>query len=388
MVTSPQVALVTYSTRPRGGVVHTLAVAEALQRRGRDVRVVALGDPTAGFFRKTTVPHTVIPVPEATGDLEEKVFASIDLLAKGLAALGDRYDVVHAQDCVSARAAARVRDAGAPIQVVRTVHHVDDFTTAALIDCQRKAILEPDHVIVVSRQWQNILRDEYGVAASLIHNGVDAARFAPIDDAERHRLRERLGADGRFLLLSVGGIEPRKGTTFLFQALAELKRTVRPSPVLAVIGGHSFRDYAAYREKAIDALPGLGLELGRDVLLLGTVDDHDLPRWYRAADAFAFPSTKEGWGLAVLEAMSADLPVVASDLPVFREYLVDGENALLPRVGDAHDLATALRRVIEDGKLRDRLRTNARPLLDRFTWDAAAARHEDLYHRILTPAAR
>ncbi len=58
-----------------------------------------------------------------------------------------------------------------------------------------------------------------------------------------------------------------------------------------------------------------------NVVLLGTVPDDELPSWYTAADVLAFPSTKEGWGLAVLEAMSAGLPVVASDLPVFREYL-------------------------------------------------------------------
>jgi glycosyltransferase involved in cell wall biosynthesis len=259
---------------------------------------------------------------------------------------------------------------------------VDDFTTAALIDCQRQAILEPDHVIVVSKQWQDILRDHYNVEASVVHNGVDSARFGPIHDAERHRLRTLLGATDRFLMLSVGGVEPRKGTTFLFEALSRLKQTIQPSPVLAIIGGHSFQDYAAYRDAAINSLPGLGLELGKDVLLLGTVSDRDLPGWYRAADAFAFPSTKEGWGLAVLEAVSADLPVVASDLPVFQEYLVHGGNALLPRVGDSQDLAAALQRVIQDEPLREHLRTNARPLLQRFTWDAAATRHQELYHRM------
>ena len=69
----------------------------------------------------------------------------IDDLEAGLAKIADEVDIFHTQDCISARAAARVRDAGASVQVVRTVHHVDDFTTQALIDCQRKAIEEPDH---------------------------------------------------------------------------------------------------------------------------------------------------------------------------------------------------------------------------------------------------
>jgi glycosyltransferase-like protein len=385
--TEPPVALVTYSTRPRGGVVHTLALAEALREQGCRVHIVTLGDPRTGFFRPTTVPHTVIPAPPNTGSLERKVFASVDRLAEALAGL-DGFDVLHTQDCISARAAARVRDAGAPVQVVRTVHHVDDFTTDALIHCQRQAILEPDHLIVVSEQWRKILRHDYGVSAFLVHNGVDADRFGPIPDAERARLRAQVGAQGRFLLLSVGGVEPRKGTAYLFEALAELKRTVRPSPVLAVIGGHSFQDYAAYRTAALDSLPGLGLTLGTDVVLLGTVPDEDLPRWYRAADGFAFPSTKEGWGLAVLEAMSADLPVVASDLPVFQEYLEHGVSALLPSAGDSAELAAALGRVIRNERLRDTLRAHAGPVVRRFTWAGAASRHRTLYRWMRRSALR
>ena len=85
------------------------------------------------------------------------MFASVDALEEGLAAIAGEVDVLHTQDCISARAAARVRDAGARVRVVRTVHHVDDFTTAALVDCQRQAILEPDRLVVVSEDWRTRL---------------------------------------------------------------------------------------------------------------------------------------------------------------------------------------------------------------------------------------
>ena len=61
--TVPRIALVTYSTKPRGGVVHCLELAEALYRAGCPVHVFALGDPAAGFFRPTAVPHTIFPAP-------------------------------------------------------------------------------------------------------------------------------------------------------------------------------------------------------------------------------------------------------------------------------------------------------------------------------------
>ena len=58
--------------------------------------------------------------------------------------------------------------------MVRTVHHVDDFTSPSLIDCQRQAILEPDRILVVSERWREILAD-YGTDAEVVHNGVDVA---------------------------------------------------------------------------------------------------------------------------------------------------------------------------------------------------------------------
>jgi hypothetical protein len=63
----------------------------------------------------------------------------------GLAGRIDEFDVLHAQDCIAARAALRAREAtGAAVRVLRTARHVDDFTTPVLIDCQRRAITEPD----------------------------------------------------------------------------------------------------------------------------------------------------------------------------------------------------------------------------------------------------
>jgi len=378
----PAVALVTYSVKPRGGAVHTLALGEALHQAGYPVRVFALGDPAAGFFRPVAVPFTIIPAPPALPTLEERVFASVDALAAGLAPHAAGYPILHTQDCISGRAACRVRDgargsAAAPA-VLRTVHHVDDFTTQSLIDCQRQAIVEPDHLLVVSEHWRRLLGREYGVRAQVVHNGVDAARFRSASPAQAAALRRRAGAAGRPLILAVGGIEPRKGSDTLAAAVAALKWSDH-HPVLAVVGGHSFQDYRAYRDRVLSSLPELGLELGDDVVMLGTVPDAELPAWYAAADVLAFPSTKEGWGLAVLEAMSAGLPVVTSDLPVFREYLVPGRDALMVPVGDAAALAAALASVLGDPRLAGRLRAAGAAVADRFTWARSAAEHQAIY---------
>ena len=382
-ITDPRVpvVLVTYSVKPRGGAVHTVHLAEALHAAGYPVRVIALGDPDVGFFRAVRAPVTIIPAPPALPTLEERVFASVAALAEGLGSLAPAYPLLHTQDCISARAACQVRDTAVPGPgpvVVRTVHHVDDFTSPSLIECQRQAILEPDRILVVSEHWRDLLRREYGTKAEVVHNGVDLARFQAADPGQAQELRQRAGAAGRPLILSVGGIEPRKGSDTLVRAIAALKQAGR-RPVHAIVGGHSFQDYRAYRDRVLASLPGLGLRLDDDVVLLGTVPDAELPGWYAAADVLAFPSTKEGWGLAVLEAMSAGLPVVASDLPVFREFLTPGRDALLVPVDNAPALAAALAKVLDDPQLADRLRSAARATCERFTWARSAAEHQGIY---------
>jgi glycosyltransferase-like protein len=390
-VTHRPVALLTYSTKPRGGVVHTLALAEALDDLGFPVRVVALGDPAAGFFRPVRAPVTLVPGPADAPDLEAKVAGCIDRLEQVLTEVVATTPgvVLHAQDCISARAAARVRDAAeVPVPVVRTVHHVDDFTSRVLQDCQRAAILEPDVVLAVTEVWREILAADYGVRSSVVPNGVDVVRYASGSPRRAAELRASVGAADRPLLLAVGGLEPRKGSDNLVRALAAVGRRSGTAPVLAVLGGHSFQDYRAYSDAVRAELPRLGLELGRDVVEVGTVPDDDMPSWYRAADALAFPSVKEGFGLAVLEAMSAGLPVVTSDLPVFREYLVPGRDALLAPVGDVDALADALLALLTDDRLRGSLAAAGQELVQRFTWAESARRHLEVYAALDRAPAR
>ena len=385
------VGLITYSVKPRGGAVHTVHLAEALHAAGYPVRVIALGDPDVGFFRPVRAPVTIIPAPPHLPTLEERVFASVAALAEGLAPLAAAYPVLHTQDCISARAACQVRTASQVRAVLRTVHHVDDFTSPSLIECQRQAILEPDQILVVSEHWRDLLYREYGTKAQVVHNGVDVARFQAADPGQAKELRRRTGAANRPLILSVGGIEPRKGSDTLVQAIAALKQAALKQaalkqagrdPVLAVVGGHSFQDYRPYRDRVLASLPGLGLRLDDDVVLVGTVPDAELPAWYAAADVLAFPSTKEGWGLAVLEAMSAGLPVVASDLPVFGEYLTSGRDALLVPVDDPAALATGLATVLDDPDLAASLRDAALATARRYTWARSAAEHQAIYAAI------
>ena len=377
--------MLTYSVKPRGGVEHALAIAEGLAGRGHDVCAAALAQPGETFFRATSAEvatHIVEHVPTEPV-FDERILAMVDAYREGLRPLlaDGAFDVVHAQDCISANAALDLRDEGVIDHVVRTVHHVDDFISPSLIACQDRSILTPDLVLCVSQPWIERLADEFGVAARLVRNGVDRARFrAPRDAAERAADRAALGLGDRLTVLTVGGIEPRKGSLTLLEGFAEL-RVLAPQrdPLLLIVGGATLFDY----RDEIDRFAARARELGvsEHVRVVGTVTPAELERHYRAADVFAFPSTKEGFGLVALEALAAGLPVVASEIDVFLTFLSHGESALLSPPGDGSALGGSLARLArdEDSLLRERLVAGGRRVVDAYGWDVAAAAHEDAY---------
>ena len=378
-----RVAMLTYSVKPRGGVEHALAVAEALAGRGHDVCVAALAAPGETFFRATSggvATHIVEHVPTEPV-FDERILAMVAAYRDGLRPLlaDGAFDVVHAQDCISANAALDLRDEGVIDHVVRTVHHVDDFISPSLIACQDRSILMPDLVLCVSQPWIERLAAEFGVEARLVRNGVDRDRFrAPRDAAERAADRAALGLGDRLTVLTVGGIEPRKGSLTLLEGFAELRaQAPERDPLLLIVGGATLFDY----RDEIDRFAARARELGvsEHVRVVGTVTPAELERHYRAADVFAFPSTKEGFGLVALEALAAGLPVVASEIDVFLTFLVHGESALLSPAGDGSALGRGLARVAREPALRERLVAGGRDVVDAYGWDAAAAAHEDAY---------
>lgn len=356
-----RVALLTYSTKPRGGVVHTLALAEALVALGADVSVWTLGrDGDGGFFRtvEPRVDVQVVPLPHLEGEtVGGRILRSIDVLGAAFTQHGETsapYDVVHAQDCISANAVPRC---------VRTIHHLDQFTTPELVACHERAIVRPYAHVCVSSAVAREVEAGWGLHPVVIPNGVEAARFAAaaLDPAASAPWRDRLGR----YVLSVGGIEPRKGSLDLLEAFALARRTL-PDLELVVAGGETLFDYRDYRA-AFDAR---AVELGIEAHVLGPVDHDALPGLVAGCAAFGFVSTKEGFGLAAMEALAAGVPVVTRPLPVLREVFEDHV-----RYGeDPETIAAALLEAIAEGPL-----PGGAELAGRQTWRAAAEHHLDLY---------
>lgn len=361
------IALLTYSTRPRGGVVHTLALAEALAALGQDVTVWTLGrGGDAGFFRPVdpAVRQVVVPFADAEDEsVGDRVLRSIATLGEAFDPSG--YDVVHAQDCISANA---VTAAGA--RCVRTVHHLDQFTTPALAACHDRAIVDPYAHVCVSAAVAGELSDKWGISATVIPNGVDAPRFAAA--AGDRRWRERLGR----YVLAVGGIEPRKGSLDLLESYALLRRDA-PDLRLVIAGGETLFDYRSYRAEWERRAAMLEVE----PLVLGPVAHEELPALVAAADVFAFLSAKEGFGLAALEALAAGVPVVVRDLPVFREVFGNAVRYAAEPYGFAAAMRDALARHSPAHARAGRAVAAA------YTWRAAAERHLEFYRSLPAPSS-
>jgi len=205
----------------------------------------------------------------------------------------------------------------------------------------------------------------------VIYEGV-SPRFRPASPAEMARVRQRYRLPERFVLF-VGTIEPRKNLSTLLAAFASLRAQGAPQR-LVVAGRKGWRCGAFFAR-----LRELGVE--EEVVLPGRVDEADLPALYSAAELFAFPSLYEGFGLPVLEAMACGTPVVCSASSSLPE--VAGEAALLAEPADVAAWVGAMGRALADPALRATLRAAGLVRAQRFTWQAAAQRTQQVYRAII-----
>ena len=369
-------------------MVHTLNLAEELARLKHRVHIYALST-GEGFFRPVSVPYyTLIPCAiVANESIDDKVKRYISTYADYLSSVRENYDIYHAEDCISANMLCELRSRGSIKFFLRTVHHIDDFTSRSLIDCQLKSILEPDYIIVVSRFWEKELRSRYSLNPTVINNGVDIKKFKNQgEEGIKEKAKNSFSVNGNNVMLSIGGIEPRKNTLTALRAFKIASNYFKSKGerlVWLIGGGETLFDYRAYREEFFSEIKRLGLKLDEDIIILGTVPEDSMVNLYQAGDVFVFPSVKEGWGLVVLEAMASGLPIIASGIEPMTDYLKEGENALLVSPMDYEALAQQIIRVLDKSDFRDRLIINGIKTAQAYSWQNTALRHSEFYSRIL-----
>jgi glycosyltransferase-like protein len=321
-----RIAILAHSTNPRGGVVHALELGDALTRLGHAVTVHAPALAGGSFFRSTLC-HTVCVAASPVGpDVAGMVRARIADYVRHFEQPKNRsFDVWHAQDGISGNALAVLKQRRLISSFARTVHHVDTFDDERLCNLQRRAITTADRLFVVSRLWQNWLARELDRRSILVGNGVDTQRYSPVPDATDIALRGRLDLQNNKapVFLVIGGVEERKNSLAVLRAFAIVRAQI-PSSRLVIAGGASLLDHNAYQAGFATALTQSALPMGA-LIQTGPLPQALMPALYRAATCLVFPSTREGFGLVVLEAMASGVPVVTSRIAPFTEYLEDGD---------------------------------------------------------------
>ena len=372
---SLSIGILTHSTNPRGGVVHGMALAEALCEAGHEATLIAPDVTGAGFFRPPRCPVYCIPA-QAVQDLPALVECRIGEIRNAIKPAC--FDVLHAQDPISANALADLVQAGQVRGFARTVHHIDSFTNPALAARQLRGLTAARELFTVSAVWEGIVRNTHGRQAPNVGNGVDTQRFTPSPAQQDGTVRARYGLPtDRQLVLAVGGVERRKNTLLLLDTFLALCQE-NPALHLVVAGGVSLLEHSVYRNQFDARLKGSSM--AEHVSVIGPVADADMPALYRQAAVLAYPSSSEGFGLCPLEALACGTPVVVPDMAPFNEHFLNMD-VLWCRPDCAHTLGLALRDAVQ-GRSHDRFMVSGPVTARRFDWRSVASRHLPAYGRL------
>jgi glycosyltransferase involved in cell wall biosynthesis len=244
-----------------------------------------------------------------------------------------------------------------------------------------RAVRRCGAVIVPSVSAKGDLVARHGIPEDRVHaipHGVDAEAFAAVPAEELARVRARYGIRGPYVLF-VGGLEPRKNVVALVRAFA-----ASGIEASLVIAGGRVRWFPAEEARIFAEARRLPEPVRSRVIMTGYVSEPDKRALIAGALALAYPSLYEGFGFPVLEAMAAGTPVLTSNVSSLPE--VAGEDALLVDPKDEHAIAEGLRRIVEDGALRERLIGPGRARAAGFTWEATARATAAVLHAVAAAA--
>jgi glycosyltransferase involved in cell wall biosynthesis len=213
---------------------------------------------------------------------------------------------------------------------------------------------------------------------TVIHHGVNHDRFSAAgDEAKDLAVLAEHGIRPPYIAFA-STIEPRKNVPTLVRAFAEVAGS-RPQLRLVLAGSDG---WGAREARDVIAASGVATR----VLRPGYLDDATFPAFFRRADVVAYPSFEEGFGLPALEGLACGAPVVTSEGSALAEVV--GDAAVLAPPGDAHAVANALARVLDDDALSARLRSAGPVRAAQFTWAACVDQHVDAYERTVLAGVR
>ena len=284
----------------------------------------------------------------------------------------EQFDIVHAHDWMTYPAGIAVATiSGKPLVVHihstefdRSGEHVNQM----IYDIEREGMHRADRVITVSHFTRNIIISRYGVSGDkveVVYNGVERNGGWPTDETVIEKDEK--------IVLFLGRITMQKGPEYFLQAakkVLELMDNVRF--VMAGSGDLMHR--------AIEMAAELGI--GHKVLFTGFLRGEDVRKIYKMADLYVMPSVSEPFGIAPLEALDNDVPVIISKQSGVSEVLM---HALKVDFWDVNEIANKIVAVLRYPSLQMTLRSHGNFEVRRLRWKDAAARCIKIYEEMLVP---
>jgi glycosyltransferase involved in cell wall biosynthesis len=231
----------------------------------------------------------------------------------------------------------------------------------------------------VSEYCRRELKEHYNAPprhVEVLSNGVDTGRFVPQPDASAYLYKKYGIEPGTALILFVGRFAARKGLPYLLQAFAHLGRERNAGAHLLLTGEGPLRaQLAAQAERQ---------GIANKLTFTGKLDVDDLVRHYAGATVFVLPSSYEGQGIVLLEAMACGLPCIATNNSAIPELVIPGETGYLVEYGKVEELSRAFAHVLDDGASRQRMAENARKrILQEYDWQYLAQKLVGYYSDVL-----
>jgi glycosyltransferase involved in cell wall biosynthesis len=243
-----------------------------------------------------------------------------------------------------------------------------------------KSLTRARRVIAVSESTKKDVLDFFKIPderVRVIYEGVDHQRFNREMDlnAVRKYLGDRYSVKRPFLLF-IGTLEPRKNLIRMLEAIYLLStqdHQFLKQYQLVLAGSPGWLYKEIYEEVK-------SRQLEDHVVFTGYLPAEDVPKFYAAAELFVYPSLYEGFGLPILEAFSAGLPVVTSNTSALAE--ISGGAAVLVDPLDIEGLAQAIQKILSDAALRDKLKTLGQQRASQFSWEKCAQQTMELYRQV------
>ena len=303
-----------------GSERHLLTLLPALSERGLDVHFLGLDDTSRApdpFYEALTVPFERMPAPR---DFDHRLALQVRQATRSA-------DLVHTH-----LVHADVYGALGARLLVSTKHNDDPFRAGAFRYVERALARRASRIVAITDALARFQVERVGLPANkieVIHYGLDQLPAAWGTNAA-----DDLPDDAK-VLLAVCRLEPQKGVDVAVHALPAIV-TRHPEARLVVLGEGPERQ----------TLETLARSLDVPLHLPGRVPD--VAAWLRRADVLVHPARWEGFGLALLEAMLASLPIVASRVSSIPEIVIDGETGLLVPPDNPDALARAITDVLDN----------------------------------------